>query len=700
MAKYNIDDILNELGVDKPAKALPSRGEDAPSRTQPKRVSVDDLGSMPASVRAAGPDAQELAMSPIPAVPANQRTYGELVKLREGSDSGELPANDDPAVKQILPAAPRSSVGSAMSDLYRPEQVAGALAKGGGADLAEYLLSRGLVPADRMTVAQGVLKQSPGRRLADILIEQGVDEVIIQRAVAELAGIPFERIDLSKGLDGGFDGKLLQSLTPDFCKKNGVIPLRMDGARVVLGVTRPDDVFLLDEIRGRLRATGIKVVMVTGFDLRGAMEIVGAGREEASVDVSELLAEVSEGDVQVEKRESNEVNLEKEAAESPVIRYVNYIIQTAVKEGASDIHVEPAEKKLRVRFRIDGELFEMMNPPGAMSAAITSRLKIMANLDISERRLPQDGRIRCVVQGRKLDLRVSTLPTGYGEKTVMRILDTKSINVELDNLGFHADTLEVWRKIIDLPHGIVLVTGPTGSGKTTTLYSSLRQLDKNTMNISTVEDPIEYHLDGVTQTQMHEKIGMTFAAALKSLLRQDPDVIMLGEIRDMETAHIAVQAALTGHLVLSTLHTNDAPASITRLVNIGLEPFLVGAAVNGVLAQRLIRRLCTHCKVEETPSADMVEYLTMQGLPTDKMWAAKGCERCRNTGYSGRVGIYELLTVDDQLRDVIARNPNVSEFRRMCLERGMVSLRMDGVRKVAQGLTTVSEVLRVTEANA
>jgi type IV pilus assembly protein PilB len=430
------------------------------------------------------------------------------------------------------------------------------------------------------------------------------------------------------------------------------------------------------------------------------MEIVGAGKEESNVDVSELLAEVGEGDVQVEKKESSEVNLEKEAAESPVIRYVNYIIQTAVKEGASDIHVEPAEKKLRVRFRIDGELFEMMNPPGAMSAAITSRLKIMANLDISERRLPQDGRIRCNVQGRKLDLRVSTLPTGYGEKTVMRILDTKSINVDLDNLGFDKDHLEVWQKCIDAPHGIVLVTGPTGSGKTTTLYASLRKLDKNSMNISTVEDPIEYHLDGITQTQMHEKIGMTFAAALKSLLRQDPDVIMLGEIRDMETAHIAVQAALTGHLVLSTLHTNDAPSSITRLVNIGLEPFLVGAAVNGVLAQRLIRRLCVHCKAQEPPSAEMKEFLEMQGLPTEELWVNKGCERCRNTGFSGRVGIYELLTVDDQLRDVIARNPNVSEFRRMCVERGMVTLRMDGIRKVAKGLTTVAEVLRVTEANA
>src|SRR5690606_36421694 len=356
------------------------------------------------------------------------------------------------------------------------------------------------------------------------------------------------------------------------------------------------------------------------------------------------------------------------------------------------------DKKVKVRFRIDGVLFEMMNPPASMSAAITSRLKIMANLDISERRIPQDGRIRCTVSGRKLDLRMSTLPNTYGEKVVLRILDTKSINVQLEDLGFAEDTLRIWKSLIEAPHGITLVTGPTGSGKTTTLYSSLRVLDKAKLNISTVEDPVEYHLEGVTQTQTHERIGMNFSKALKALLRQDPDVIMLGEIRDMETAHTAVQAALTGHLVLSTLHTNDAPSSVTRLVNIGLEPFLVGAALNGVLAQRLLRRLCQHCRAMEAPSPEMAEFLDLQGLPSGEMWAPKGCDKCRNIGYSGRVGAYELLAVDDSLRDVIARNPNVSEFRRMCMERGMVSLRMDGMRKVSQGLTTAQAILRVTEA--
>ena len=271
--------------------------------------------------------------------------------------------------------------------------------------------------------------------------------------------------------------------------------------------------------------------------------------------------------------------------------------------------------------------------------------------------------------------------------------------MQLEDLGFDEHTLDIWKGQIHQPHGIVLVTGPTGSGKTTTLYSSLRQIDKAKLNVSTVEDPIEYHLEGITQTQTHEKIGMTFAKALKALLRQDPDVIMLGEIRDHETAHTAVQAALTGHLVLSTLHTNDAPSSVTRLVNIGLEPFLVGAAVNGVLAQRLLRRLCQHCKAQEAPSEEMAEFLEMQGLPSNELWVPKGCDKCRNTGYSGRVGIYEMLAVDDELRDIIARNPNVSEFRRMCLERGMCSLRQDGINKASSGMTSVQEVLRVTSAH-
>jgi type IV pilus assembly protein PilB len=658
VAKYSIDDILNDLG-----------SPDEKTKKLPKKHRVDEA---------------EASFSPLPPMPANQGLRGATAERQVG---------DDPAVKNKPGQDPVASVGPAMSDIYNPDQDAG-----DAAGLGDYLVAQQAVTPLQLSNALQVIRQSPGRRLVDVLIEQGGDEVRTQQAVAALANVPFERVDLDKGLDGGFDGKLLQRLTPEFCQEHAVLPLRMEGSRAVVGATRPDDVFLIDEIRQRLAVPGIKLVLVTAFDVKGALEVLGGGKAK-EVDLTEILSDVDEADVEVERTEQQEVDLEKEAGESPVIRYVNYIIQNAVKEGASDIHVEPAEKKIKVRFRIDGELYEMMNPPFAMAAAIVSRLKIMANLDISERRIPQDGRIRCTVQGRKLDLRMSTLPTGYGEKVVMRILDTRSINVNLEDLGFDDDSLVIWKKQIECPHGIVLVTGPTGSGKTTTLYASLRQLDKNSMNISTVEDPVEYHLDGVTQTQTHEKIGMTFAKALKALLRQDPDVIMLGEIRDHETAVTAVQAALTGHLVLSTLHTNDAPSSITRLVNIGLEPFLVGAAVNSVLAQRLVRRLCVHCKTQEPPSEDMVEFLTMQGLDPASVWTAKGCDKCRNSGYSGRVGIYELLTIDDQVRDIVARNPNVGEFRRLCIERGMVSLRADGMRKVGRGMTTVQEILRATDAN-
>jgi type IV pilus assembly protein PilB len=660
--KINIDDILSQLGADEDsAKAAPRRSD-------------------PKSGRAHAIDKAEESFSTLPSVPSGQRRFGQT-----GESETEDQAEDEAPIEEVsderaFDPAPMESD----TDVF---------------ELGELLVKHGVITGEQLAAAENVIKQSPGRRLPEILVEQGIDEEGVQRAVATIAGVPFERIDIDSGIDGGFDGKLLQRLGVDFCKENAVLPLRVEGSRTVIGATRPDDVFLLDEIRTILGVSGLKLVLITSFDLQASLELVGGGSDD-DVDLSEILSDVDEGDVEVSGVDSSTdaVDLEQQAGESPVIRYVNYIIQTAIKEGASDIHVEPGDKKLKVRFRIDGILFEMMNPPASMAAAITSRLKIMANLDISERRIPQDGRIRCTVQGRKLDLRMSTLPSSYGEKTVMRILDTRSINVELNELGFSEQALRIWRSAIDEPHGIVLVTGPTGSGKTTTLYSSMRQLDKNKLNISTVEDPVEYHLDGITQTQMHEKIGMTFAKALKALLRQDPDVIMLGEIRDFETAHIAVQASLTGHLVLSTLHTNDAPSSVTRLVNIGLEPFLVGAALNAVLAQRLVRRLCSACRSEEEVSEEMAEFLELQGMHGTKMWAPQGCDKCRSTGYSGRVGLYELLTVDDALRDVIARNPNVTEFRRMCIERGMVTLRQDGMNKAIEGRTTVQEILRVTES--
>lgn len=578
-----------------------------------------------------------------------------------------------------------------LTHLFEPDEQDGSPDPG---SLGQLLVQRQIITTEQLANAERVARQTPDRSMAQILIEAGADEIQVQQVVAEIARLPFERIDFDSS--ESYEHKAFKQLGAEYCKEKLVLPLRREGSRLVVGTTSPDDVFVLDDVKRRLGVPSVKHVLVAAYDIRGVIELLDE-EESEEYDVDEILADVDEDDVEVERVTDDDEGIE-DADSSPVVRYVNHIIQTAVKEGASDIHIEPDEKIIKVRFRIDGVLFEMMNPPKKMHAALTSRIKIMANLDIAERRLPQDGRIRATVLGRRLDLRVSTVPTPKGEKTVMRILDTRAISVTLDELGFNEDTLQIWKNQIDQPHGIILVTGPTGSGKTTTLYSSLKQMDLRKLNVSTVEDPVEYNLAGVTQIQTHDRIGMTFAKALKALLRQDPDVVMVGEIRDMETATIAIQAALTGHLVLSTLHTNDAPSSITRMINIGIEPFLIGAALNAVLAQRLVRRICSSCKHEVPVKPDLVDFIAMHGISKDTLTYGQGCSRCRETGYAGRQGLYELLVLDDHTRDAVARNPNVTEFRRTCIERGMVTLREDGFKKVTKGITTVEEVLRVTEA--
>jgi len=591
---------------------------------------------------------------------------------------------------QPSPADQLASTGNqSLSDLWHPDQEPAQALQ--AADLGQSLLQVEAIDPSQLDIARNIESKTPGKLLADIFYEMDVDEPAIQSAVAQLSGMEFQRLD-----PANIDEKSLDRLSHDFCMENGVMPIRISGGRLVLGMSHPDNLIIIDEIRHRL-GIPIKPVVVCRNDIKRVIEFHKEG-EDTSISVDEIIGDIEEDDVEVVNTQEEELDLEKMAGESPVIRFVNYLIFNAVKEGASDIHIEPSEKKLQIRYRIDGILFAMMNPPHHMHAAIISRLKIMSNLDISERRLPQDGRIRAMVHGRKLDLRLSTLPTAQGEKAVMRILDTRSIQVSLDDLGMHEDNLLIWKHQINQPHGILLVTGPTGSGKTTTLYSSLSQMNRDKLNISTVEDPVEYHLNGITQVQTHEKIGMSFAAALRSLLRQDPDVVMVGEIRDAETARIAIQASLTGHLVLSTLHTNDAPSSITRLMNIGVEPFLIGASVNATLAQRLVRKICDNCKEQVPPEESIADHLAMHGIATDQVWEGQGCDKCRNTGYAGRVGLYELLILDDMLRDKIVSSPSVTEFRRQCVERGMTTLREDGFKKVAKGMTTVDEVLRVTES--
>ena len=554
------------------------------------------------------------------------------------------------------------------------------------------LLERGQISEEQLDQARKVAAQTPGKTLPQILLTMNAaSEAQILSALAETLGMAYEVPEKSRIEEEAFN-----SLPLDYIRKNQVLPMRLEGKVLVIGMADPANVFLLDEIRRKTKRD-LKAVAVCSADIGRIVEALTSVNSDVKVD--ELIKDMAEDDVQVVKENSDDVtDLEKIGNESPVIRFVNYLLFDALKQGASDIHIEPKEKALKIRYRIDGVLFEAMNPPHAMQASVISRLKIMSNLDIAERRLPQDGRIRAMIHSRKIDLRVSTLPTPYGEKVVMRILDNKSINVQLEDLGFSENSLTIWKRQIDQPHGILLVTGPTGSGKTTTLYSSLRCMDGNKLNISTVEDPIEYHLGSATQVQVHEKIGMTFSAALRSLLRQDPDVVMLGEIRDAETANIAVQASLTGHLVLSTLHTNDAPSSITRLINIGVEPYLISAAVNAILAQRLVRKICPQCKEQYEPGTEMKEFLTLQGFAADAMFRGKGCDRCRKTGYVGRLGIYEMLVMDDSLRDLVTANPDVIHLRKLCRERGLVTLREDGFQKVIKGLTTVDEILRVTES--
>lgn len=597
--------------------------------------------------------------------------------------------------RKALVTSPRALSDEATDDLiealWRPERAAEKKS------VEQLLLERGQVSAEQLARAQQLQRQAPGKSIAQVLLGMSAaSEAQVLAALAETLNLPFEMPERA-----AIDPAAYALLAVDYVRKAAALPLRFEGATLVVALADPTNVFQIDDIR---RRTGrdIHVVVTPAAEISRLADAIASASGEAvtSGQVDDLLKDMAEDDVQLVKETvQDDVNdLEKRGSESPVIRFVNYLIADAIKQGASDIHIEPKEKQLKIRYRIDGILFEAMSPPHAMQSAVTSRLKIMANLDISERRLPQDGRIRAIVHDRKVDLRMSTLPVASGEKVVIRILDNRSINVPLEALGFGEQAFGIWQKQIEMPHGILLVTGPTGSGKTTTLYSSLRCMDGNKLNISTVEDPVEYHLAQANQVQVHDKIGMTFSAALRSLLRQDPDVVMLGEIRDAETARIAVQASLTGHLVLSTLHTNDAPASVTRLINIGVEPYLISAALNAVLAQRLVRKVCAQCKEQVDPSDEMKEFLALQGFRSEKIWKGVGCDKCRQTGYSGRLGIYELMVMDDGLRDVITRNPDVTQLRKLCRERGLTSLREDGIAKAEQGLTTVDEVLRVTES--
>lgn len=558
---------------------------------------------------------------------------------------------------------------------------------------ASTLLASGQITREQLDDALERQEKDPRLSVLDALVKSNaIDEILALRTTAEYFRLPFRNITTEE-----VELEVFALLPVDYLRAKSVLPIARNGNAVIMAISDPDDIFQIDDFRRRLKIP-VELVVVPSDDIQKVIAEISAGPTSR---VDEIIRGFDEDSVKVVDLETENVeDLEQIAAESPVIRYVNFLISSAVREGASDIHVEPGEKRLRVRHRMDGILFEQSAPPVKMQTAVLSRLKIMAKLDIAERRLPQDGRIRVTVQGQDIDLRVSTLPTVHGEKCVIRILDNRSINVGLESLGMSEDTLKEFLRQILQPNGIILVTGPTGSGKSTTLYSALQIMDSEKLNISTVEDPVEYELPAINQVNVHDSIGMTFSAALRSLLRQDPDIVMVGEIRDAETARIAVQASLTGHLVLSTLHTNDAPSCITRLINIGIEPYLITASVKAILAQRLVRQICQKCKTEVSEGSEReMAQLEQFGLEGVKIYHGVGCEQCRNTGYKGRLGIYELLTLDDETRNFITGNPSLTELRHFVNNKGMVSLRQDGFAKVAEGLTTVEEILRATDTN-
>ncbi len=565
---------------------------------------------------------------------------------------------------------------------------------GGRLRMGDRLVELGILTTAQLEECLELQKSSPGERLGQVLIRKGyASEEDVMSCLAAEYGLDFVHVSQLE-----IPERVRDLLPAAFCREHKVLVIDADEDAGVATVATADpaNIFLLDEIRRRLNQR-IRLAVATASEITRVIDELVAGAEDFHLD--DLIQDIADDAVEVVEDDDEETaDLAKVAGESPVVRLVNYLICNAVKEGASDIHIEPGEKKVRIRCRIDGVLFEVMSPPQTMHPALVSRLKIMSNLDISERRLPQDGRIRAIVRNRYVDFRVNTLPTTQGEKAVIRILDNRSILIGLERLGFEPDHLSTFKEQIARPNGVILVTGPTGSGKTTTLYSSLMTMDGGKMNISTTEDPVEYFLSFANQVQINDRIGFTFASALRALLRQDPDVIMVGEIRDEETARICVQAALTGHLVLSTLHTNDAPSSITRLINIGIEPYLISASVNAVLAQRLVRRICENCKEPYEPSPEVRADLQRSDMgEVTEVYRGRGCEKCRNTGYKGRCGIYEMLVLDDGFRDLVATRPSVTELRRYAYTRGMVGLRQDGLRKLKRGVTTIEEVLRATE---
>ena len=566
--------------------------------------------------------------------------------------------------------------------------------------LGDLLVKEKIITPEQLEQANKVQKEQ-SCRLGSALVKLGfLTDEDVTNFLSRQYGVPAINLSYFE-----IDPAVVKLIPFETAKRYQILPLSRVGASLTIAMVDPTNVFAMDDIKFM---TGFNIEPVVASEssiLLGIEKAYGTTKEEDLEAVMQSMSEMGDEDVELNEQSAEELalsELEKAADEAPVVKLVNVVLSDAVKRGASDIHIEPYEKEFRVRFRIDGVLQSIMTPPLKLKDAITSRLKIMAKLDISEKRLPQDGRImlKMNIGGRKkqLDFRVSTLPTLWGEKIVLRLLDKENLRLDMTKLGFEPESLVKFEKAILKPYGMVLVTGPTGSGKTNTLYSSISRLNQPDTNIMTAEDPVEFQLQGVNQVQMKEQIGLNFAAALRSFLRQDPNIILVGEIRDFETAEIAIKAALTGHLVLSTLHTNGAPETITRLMNMGIEPFLVATSVHLICAQRLVRRICKDCiePIDVPPQTLIDAGFTPEESKTIKIQKGKGCGVCNNTGYKGRCGLYEVMEVDDEIRELVLVGASAVELKKKAIERGMITLRRSGLIKVAAGMTTLEEVARET----
>jgi type IV pilus assembly protein PilB len=553
------------------------------------------------------------------------------------------------------------------------------------------LVKAGLITQEALTLAKAE-KSSNGGHLASNLIKLGyISDDALAQFLSSQFRVPI--VDLSQNT---VDPSALSAVNPETAHRYEVIPIKKSGRKLMLAMSDPTDVNAIEDIRFHTNLE-IEPVVAKASNIKNALEQFYP-KESSLTPVTD---EMESGDIEVMEEDEEDVDISQLATSgksAPVTKLVNYLITDAVRLGASDIHIEPYEKIIRVRFRVDGVLQEMMVPPQRLKGAIVSRLKIMANLDIAERRIPQDGRIKLKVRGKMIDLRVSIIPTIFGEKVVMRILDQSGLMVNMNDLGFEEEPLRRFHLALEETHGILLVTGPTGSGKSTTLYSALSRLNTPNVHILTVEDPIEYNLKGINQVQVHEDIGLSFAGALRAFLRQSPNIIMVGEIRDTETAEIAIRAALTGHLVLSTIHTNDAPSTINRLIDMSIEPFLVAAALNLIQAQRLMRKICTHCREPEEVSPRILQEAGISVNILDKFTPmhGKGCAECNTTGYKGRIAATEVLPITPEIRELILKRSSTANITKIAREQGMSTLRDDAMIKLEKGVTTIQEVIRTT----